>query len=395
MSRFERAALGFLILIALILWAAVAYRFKQSWEQPLGPQLALPTYTTGPGSTTDAESVATARPMAGPTSTFIPGQATLTPFVDRGASQPVCTGALTMTILLIGSSTHNANYLYGLADAIRLVRIDFVRARVTVLEFPRDLWVQIPNIEPRFNITHGKLNQPYFYGNKGMGYYKGPGEGPGLLARTLDLNFGARPDYYIAVNMQTFVHIVDALGGVNVYLPHNVDGRKEDQASREDLFFGAGVHHLNGEQALMLARIRQNTVFERADQQNRIFCAVRNALLNPKNLTHLPQIVDTFRGAVQTDLSPQQIGQLACLAPKLKPHNILFAGFPLDLLKGTRIYDAEEKKSVFIWDADFEKLRLYVKDFNDGTWPKPAPPVGIETPTPTNTSEDQTGFTCQ
>ncbi len=300
-----------------------------------------------------------------------------------------------MTILLIGSSTHNPGYLYGLADVIRLVRVDFARPRVTVLEFPRDLWVEIPDIESHYNITHGKLNQPYFYGNKGMGYYQGPGEGPGLLARTLDLNFGARADHYIAVNMLTFVRIVDTVGGIDVYLPHNVDGRKEDQASRSDLFFGAGPHHLNGDQALMLARIRQNTVFERADQQNRIFCAVRAALLSPQNLTKLPQIVDTFDGAVQTDLSPEQISQLACLAPKLDPRNITFAGFPPDLLKGSRIYDREEGKEVFIWDADFNMLRLYVNAFKAGVWPQSAPLLGRNSASPTNTSVDQTGFSCK
>ena len=37
--------------------------------------------------------------------------------------------------------------------------------------------------------------------------------GEGLLARTLNLNFGAQPDHYLAVNMLTFEMIVDAIGG--------------------------------------------------------------------------------------------------------------------------------------------------------------------------------------
>ena len=58
--------------------------------------------------------------------------------------------------------TDVANYLYGLADVIKVVRIDFVTPKVTVISLPRDLWVQIPGIED-FGVTEGKLNQSYFY----------------------------------------------------------------------------------------------------------------------------------------------------------------------------------------------------------------------------------------
>ena len=56
----------------------------------------------------------------------------------------------------------NEDYLYGLADEIRVVRVDFVTPKVTVLALPRDLWVEIPEIEDAYGITHGKLNQAYF-----------------------------------------------------------------------------------------------------------------------------------------------------------------------------------------------------------------------------------------
>jgi len=67
-----------------------------------------------------------------------------------------------MNILAIGSDARGANYLYGLADIMRLVRVDFINARVTILEVPRDLWVEIPGISDHYNITHGKMNQAYF-----------------------------------------------------------------------------------------------------------------------------------------------------------------------------------------------------------------------------------------
>jgi anionic cell wall polymer biosynthesis LytR-Cps2A-Psr (LCP) family protein len=192
--------------------------------------------------------------------------------------------------------------------------------------------------------------------------------------------------------MQTFVHLVDAIGGIDITLPYSVDARKADQMGRNDLYFKQGPHHLTGEQALMLARIRTVDTFHRADQQNRVLCAVRNTLLDPYNLPKLPQIVDAFDGAVQTDLSPQQIGQLACLVPKLEPKNISFITFPRELLTNTRTYDIGVGKDVFVFQADFNTLRLYVNAFNVGVWPGTFMPSNAPSGTPIPPGEG--GFNC-
>ncbi|MCX6069160.1 MAG: LCP family protein [Chloroflexi bacterium] len=383
MSRFEKFSLAFLILIAAILWAAVDWNFfRDVWQSPLGPSMALTDVAPAPeASPTDLLS-----PIAPVFSTL--QNAKQTPHVE---SAPLCGGPRLMTVLAIGSDTRASGYLYGLADVIRLVRVDFVTPRVTVLEFPRDLWVEIPEIAAHYGITHGKINQAYLYGNPGMGYYQGPGQGPGLLARTLDLNFGTRPDHYIAANMQTFVQLINVIGGIDVYLPYSVDARKADQPKRDDLYFEPGKHHLNGEQALMLARIREHSTFGRADQQNRVLCAAREALLNPYNLPKLPEIIDTFDKAVQTDLSPQQISQMACLAPQLKPGNIAFITFPRELLTEARTFDIGVNKDVYIFKADFNTLRLYVSAFNTGIWPDPNPTAA---PAGTPRPPGEGGFSC-
>lgn len=388
MSPKERSALLLLLLIAAGLWALVGYRFYNgAWQQPLGPALALPIFKPyGAGNSAPA-----ARPT-GPTSTSLPGQPTRTPYTPEVNGQPKCGGPLTMTILAVGSDSRGTGYLYGLGDVIRYARVDFATPRVTVLEFPRDIWVEIPELDPKHGIDHGKLNQAYLYGNKGMGYYHGPGEGPGLLARTLLHNFGAAPQHYVAANMQTFVKLVDSVGGVDVVLPHSVDARKPDQPNRLDLYFKAGKHHLNGSQALMLARIRQQSTFERADNQNIVLCALRDALLKPANVAKLPKIIDSFDNAVQTDLSPQQISQLACLLPLLEPHNIQFITFPPEYLTATRIYDKGVNKDVYIFEADFESLRLLVSQFERGQWPPRAIPSPVTVTPGKSTSEG--GFIC-
>jgi LCP family protein required for cell wall assembly len=385
MSRLEKFALTFLVMIAVALWAAVGWSaYQNTWKAPLGPELALPSLTPA------LESSATFLPLTQSTldPNPIPFKATRRPYFENA---PLCGGPQTLMLLAIGSDTRAQGYLYGLADVTRLVRVDFVTPRVSVLEFPRDIWVEIPDISDHYKITHGKINQAYLYGNPGMGYYTGSGQGPGLLARTLELNFGARPDHYVAANMQTFVRLINVIGGVDVTLPYSVDARKPDQQKRKDLYFSPGTHHLTGEQALMLARIREHGTFGRADQQNRVLCAARDALLKPSNLPKIPEIINTFKGAVQTDLSPEQISQLACLVPKLKSSNISFITFPRELLTEARTYDIGVQKDVYIFKADFNTLRLYVSAFNNGTWPDPnlsAAPVG--TPRPPG----EGGFNC-
>jgi LCP family protein required for cell wall assembly len=353
---FRRKILPGLILLALVL---AGIGLSKLYRQPLGPALELPTatqpiptLTTFPVETSPAEA----------SSTPIEATPTSTP-------QPLCGGPAVMNILAIGSDARGDHYLYGLADIIRLVRVDFVTARVTILEMPRDLWVEIPEISDHYDITHGKLNQAYLYGNKGLGYYDGPGEGPGLLARTLNLNFGAQPDHYLAVNMKTFEAIVDAIGGIDVYLPYDIDVRSP--ANPRGFHVEEGQHHFDGETALWVARIRQYHTFSRAESQNIVMCALRKKLLSPALVPAIPELVSAFQQYVQTDLSPEQINHLACLARQMDGRDVVFASFPIQLFKAAKTYDPQLGTTTSTLDADFDILRDYINRFQQGTWPDP------------------------
>jgi len=347
------------------------------YRQPLGPALELPPAQASPTLITYPTSANSTNPVPD----LIQATSTATP-------QPRCGGPAVMNILAIGSDTRSANYLYGLADIIRLVRVDFVNARVTILEVPRDLWVEIPGISDHYGITHGKLNQAYFYGNKGMGYYDGPGEGPGLLANTLNLNFSARPDHYLAVNMKTFEAIVDTVGGIDVYLPYDVSVRSE--LNPNGFHIEKGQHHFDGETALWVARIRQYDVFGRAENQNIVMCALRKKLLSPAVVPAIPQLIQDFQRYVQTDLSPEQISQLACLANQMHGADIVFASFPDELFTRSKIYDQQLNGETFIFDVDFSILRDYINRFQQGTWPDPNAVI-INTPSP---AETDAAFAC-
>ena len=361
MTSTQRLIIAALAIVAAMLVALVGY---SSWNlydhwigQPLGAALPTSPYT----------------PLGLP-ATWTPTPPTpifyqpIRRLPSTATPSPRCGGPAVMTILAIGSDTRGTGYTWGLSDVMRVVRVDFVTPRLTVLDFPRDLWVQIPYIA--YNLDgqdHEKLNQAYLYGNPGDGfhYWDDPSAGPGLLARTLDLNFGVKVDHYIAVNMKTFVKMVDAVGGIDVNLAKPVDGSNNPDLQK-------GVHHLNGTEALALGRNRVDGVFSRGDNQNIVLCALQKKLTSPSVIPQLPKLVQSFQGSVQTDLSPAIMGQLACLASQMPRQNIALYNFPENLFTGIRIYDPvfpDQKKGVFIWKVDFQIMRNYVADFQAGSWP--------------------------
>lgn len=74
---------------------------------------------------------------------------------------------------------------------------------------------------------------------------------------------------------------------------------------------------------------------------------------------------------VQTDLSPEQINQLACLANQMSGSNVVFASFPIELFTNKKIFDPQLGATTQILDVDFNVLRDYINRFQQGAWPDP------------------------
>jgi LCP family protein required for cell wall assembly len=273
-----------------------------------------------------------------------------------------------MFILLVGSDSRQDTYKVGLSDSMRVLRLDFAEPRVQVMTFPRDLYVEIPEIEDHYGITHGKLNQAYLYGNPGYGYYDGPGRGPGLLSLTLEQNFGSRVDRYVAVNIPTFVSVIDELGGLDIDLPYEIDGRVK-HSTDPNRYFPPGKQHLNGYRTMLLARLRPQGDFKRLEIQNLILQSIVEKLLSPSSVLKLLGLIHDFKKSIQTDMSPLDIGQLLCLRTKLDPQNIAYGSFPENIFTLGRVHDPV-LGNTSILQVDFRILREYVGRFNQGDWPK-------------------------
>lgn len=326
-----------------------------AWNNPLGEALDIPTPT---------ELVITSSPTAKTINTPQPeftDSPTLTPTIES-----VCGASPTMTILLSGVASEN--YMFGLADSVRLVRVDFQSQKVTVLALPRDLWVSIPGASSH-GVEFGKLNQAYFYGTEGMGYFDGSGYGSGLLAHTLQENFGLEVDNYMAVNIYSFRQIVDGIGGIDVYFPGPVYTKWFGEPK---LFLKSGFQHLDGKQAEKVVRTRiEIGDFGRIQNQTLVLKAIAAKMMTLSGIAQLPDLVNRLGKYILTDLSPSDISKLICLAGKIDAkEDIIYETLPEELLTGEWIEDEHQGYHVYALTYDKEVITELLADFQAGEWPE-------------------------
>ncbi len=358
-----------IIILTLGTIAGVVF-ISRKWHKPLGTSLELPTPTATKEQMTSTPEKIIANTEVGNTPTMESNAPTLTPSPTE--AQPVCGGPPLMYILGIGADNDFSDYNYGLADVIRIARVDFITPKITVLTIPRDLWVEFPDLIEKYadTVTHGKLNQAYLYGGPGMGYYAGPGGGPGLLARTIAHNYGLYVDHYGAVNMVAFEKIVDALGGIDIYLDQDWDGRPVDENTEDMGYFSAGQRHMTGNEALRFARIRKKySEVTRTDNQTLVICALEEKLLRPSVIGSIPGLIESLIGEIQTDLTPAQISQLVCVLTKLEKENLQFIRFPDEMMIQGREYDPNLRDTTFVWDIPKEDIQDFFRDFTNDAIP--------------------------
>ena len=265
-----------------------------------------------------------------------------------------------MTILVVGTDARWMSYLYGMADSIMIMRVDFVRGEVALMGIPRGLWVEIPDIEDDIGLTHGKITQAYFYGTEGMSYYSGTGFGAGLLKETINQNYGIEIDKHIVVNMTAFVEIIDIIGGIKVYNPYTLYSYQDTEPK-----LAIGGYVFSGYDALMYARHRDpRNVLDRVDRQAIVMKAVHEQVYSLSIIPKIPKIIGVLKDNVLTDLSLAEISQLACMAGKTDLDEVIFTRIPKDLLE-----IANWEGSPWI-EKEPGSVSKVLKDFDVGIYPE-------------------------
>ncbi len=228
----------------------------------------------------------------------------------------VCGGPEQMTVALLGVDDRGKNYSIATrTDAITLVNVNFARRTASLLSFPRDLYVPLPNLAKQ-NITQDRLNTAFEFGE----LYKVDGGGPAEFKSTIEWNFGLRVDRYVMVNFGAFEAAVDALGGIDVDVPTAIYDPEYPDNNYGTLVFSlpAGPQHMDGQTALRYARTRhQDSDYQRIKRQQLVLLAIRDKLFSPQVIPQIPALIATLGQLARTDLSPTEIASLACIGAQI------------------------------------------------------------------------------
>ena len=130
----------------------------------------------------------------------------------------------------------------------------------------------------------------------------------GVEQRMQDIShlLGIPIDYYARVNLRGFVKLVDYVGGIDFYVPCNMD--YDDPYQNLSIHYTKGMQHLTGQQALEVARFRKNndlsgyTDVGRTQTQQKLLIALAKKVLAWNSLTKVNGFVEIFNQHVKTDL---------------------------------------------------------------------------------------------
>jgi polyisoprenyl-teichoic acid--peptidoglycan teichoic acid transferase len=260
---------------------------------------ALPVATSMPQSALPAGEAALPNPVQPALATAAPTpQRTPTPRPAMALQIP----DHYINIVLLGSDRRPGSGAWR-TDSMIIVSVDPQANVVRLLSIPRDLWVYIPG--------HGynRVNTADLWGELDK-----TGGGPERVKRTIHHNLGIPIHYYVRVDFAGFISIIDAVGGIDV----------DVECPLPDISLSAGMHHMSGRDALRYARSRKSTNdFDRGRRQRKVLMALWDQSLTLDIIPRLPELWRAMSTTFQTDMTLDQVINMAYLGVQLKPQRIL------------------------------------------------------------------------
>ncbi len=305
-------ALGFLVVSSIWLYNAVQ-SFASGWE------VTNPTFRSEGGSGNQDGGLAN-NPSSDPASG-------IGPIISDEVLKPWA-GRERVTMLILGIDERCDETGPTRTDTMMVLSLDPVSMAGTMLSIPRDLWVEIPG----FGVE--KINQAHRLGE----LYDYPEGGPGLAIDTVEGLLGVNVRYYLTVNFDAFVEIIDEIGGIEVLVPEDInDTAYPDNCYGYDPFYiSAGEHDLDGQTALKYARTRATFGgdVDRAGRQQQVIMAARDKILRldmiPRLILQSPALWAILQNNVRTNLAIDEIIQLGLLAQEIPEGSIRTAVIDYD-----------------------------------------------------------------
>ena len=283
-----------------------------------------------------------------------------------------------VNILLAGNSADDPGHNgANLTDSIMVISIDTKQHKAFLLSVPRDLWVHLPGD------GHSKINAAYVYGqNNGFDTSGYPAGGMGELEQVVSQDIGLTINYYALVNYSALRDAVNDVGGVTVNIqssdPRGLYDPSIDWTTHGPLVkLTNGIHTLNGEQALDLARARGDDYrsygyaqsdFERTQNQRMLLVALKDKALSPgviANPAKLNGLLSAIGNNVKTDFSLGEVHRLYDISKQISGSSIkslsLNSANGKDLLAS---YSAPDGESALVPAAgadNYSAIQAYIR----------------------------------
>ena len=217
-------------------------------------------------------------------------------------------------ILLVGVDDNGSKtdpWRGSRTDTIIILNIDPKSKSINAISVPRDSKVYLPG---DYGIQ--KINSAHAIG------------GIEMTKRTLEKTLGIKINHYVMVHDEAVAKIVDAIGGIPIYVEKNMF--YNDYAGNLHVSLTKGLNVLDGHNAVGYLRFRKDGLGDigRTQRQQFFLKALMEKLQTPKTLAKLPEILDAATTYVKTDMSFYEISQFAAMAKSLDPEKIEFATLP-------------------------------------------------------------------
>jgi LCP family protein required for cell wall assembly len=255
---------------------------------------------------------------------------------------PVSQPENVINILLLGSDQADVGRV-GRTDTIIIAAIHPEAPSVSLLSIPRDFYAWMPGH------GFGKINTAFSRG------------GPALMRATIRHNFGVDIDLYARVGFDSFVKIVDSLGGVTVAVEcplHDTFPDANSPSGQTDIDLEPGVHHLDGKRALWYARSRwSSSDFDRHRRQQQVLRGLYSQVLSLGVIPKIPSLWGALKESVSTDLDLQGMIRLGTIGVRLDTANVKgrFVG-------GGAVEAWRDPEGLYVLVPDVETLQSVVSE---------------------------------
>jgi LCP family protein required for cell wall assembly len=248
-----------------------------------------------------------------------------------------------------------------------LLSVDLRTARAALFGIPRNLY-NVPLPKPyaaayRGGVFPDLLNALW---RAGQNHAKWPGSdktrGYRALSATIGYITGTTIDGIVSIDLNGFIRLVDAVGGVDIKVPYQIRDHyypKEDGSGTRELLIEPGLQHMDGSTLLAFARTRHmDSDYGRMSRQQLVLKAIRKQINPCTLLPRLPELVKIAKDSLYTNIALEDLPQLLALASKINTGRIesyAFTpskGFPATVTK-----------------ASVEKMRKAVRDAFKGDEP--------------------------